>query len=435
MDGCVVCSIWSPNSHGMQISPTGCKTIYSAEPRINSSSHSTMTLVLEDYFSVQVFFIVLRETIELAIIILVLLAFVNKSLLQDSKNLQENHTEEESGNCSSLNEQIAPNEKVLNSLRWQIWIGGLFGFLGCLVVGAVILVAFYTIGADLWSSTEHYWEATFSVIASVIISAMGVKILRVNRMQQKWHHKLGSIINSNSQLMDVAKSTASWSERNAMFILPFVTTLREGLEAIVFVGGIGINENTTVASIVNSAIIAIIIGVVVGFVLYRSGNTLSLQWFLIISTCFLYLVAAGLFSKGIWQFELQLFIDKCGGLDVSETGNGPGSYDIKSSVWHVNCCNGEMPEDGVQWMLFTAIFGWTNSATYGSVIGYIVYWAAVILMFWSLLYEDKHGMLPFVPVKWQLKRIRKRLYFSVPQQQQGRESVELVNSQTPLQVA
>jgi high-affinity Fe2+/Pb2+ permease len=29
----------------------------------------------------------------------------------------------------------------------------------------------------------------------------------------------------------------------------------------------------------------------------------SIQTFLIISTCFLYLVAAGLFSKAVWLFE------------------------------------------------------------------------------------------------------------------------------------
>jgi high-affinity iron transporter len=29
----------------------------------------------------------------------------------------------------------------------------------------------------------------------------------------------------------------------------------------------------------------------------------SIQTFLIISTCFLYLVAAGLFSKAVWKFE------------------------------------------------------------------------------------------------------------------------------------
>ena len=161
-----------------------------------------------------------------------------------------------------------------------------------------------------------------------------------------------------------------WSEKYNMFILPFVTTLREGLEAIAVIGGIGINENTSVMALVNAAVLAIMLGILVGAILYRYGNTLSLKMFLITSTCFLYLVAAGLFSKGVWNFELQRFIDKCGGLDVSETGHGPGSYDIAISVWHVNCCNGEMQEDGVFWMVFTAILGWTNSATIGSVVSY-----------------------------------------------------------------
>ena len=35
----------------------------------------------------------------------------------------------------------------------------------------------------------------------------------------------------------------------------------------------------------------------------RGGNVGSIQTFLIISTCFLYLVAAGLFSKAVWLFE------------------------------------------------------------------------------------------------------------------------------------
>ena len=100
-----------------------------------------------------------------------------------------------------------------------------------------------------------------------------------------------------------------------MFILPFVTTLREGLEAIAVIGGIGINENTSVMALVNAAVLAIMLGILVGAILYRYGNTLSLKMFLITSTCFLYLVAAGLFSKGVWNFELQRFIDKCGGLD------------------------------------------------------------------------------------------------------------------------
>ncbi|KAF7579954.1 Iron permease FTR1 family protein [Clavispora lusitaniae] len=374
---------------------------------------------LEDFFSVQVFFIVLREALESAIIISVLLAFVNKSL-------QTNETEPQ---YQSTDNKQHTAQKELRNLKWQIWIGGLCGFLACLVVGAFILAVFYALGSDLWSTTEHYWEGVFSILASVIISAMGVKMLRVNRMQQKWKQKLGDIIDQYNYL-DV-EASKTWSERNAMFILPFITTLREGLEAIVFVGGIGVNESTSVWAILNATLLGIAIGAIVGIIMYRSGKTLSIQMFMIVSSCFLYLVAAGLFSKGVWNFELQRFIDLCDGFDVSETGHGPGSYDISNSVWHVNCCNGELPEDGVGWMLFTAVFGWTNSATYGSVIGYNCYWIAVIAMFSALLYEEKHGKLPVIPESWQRKRMAKHRQIPLPSS--SRESSESVHSTTPLQ--
>lgn len=370
-----------------------------------------------DLFSVQVFFIILRETIELAIIISVLLAFVTKSLQDDSKSAK---ISPQSSNSTKVSEK-----SLLRTLRLQIWLGGLAGFVTCLFVGTIILAVFYTLGNDLWASTEHYWEGVFSVVASIVISVMGVKIMRVNRMQQKWKHKLSAVMDQSNYL-GVATKSSTWSEKNTMFILPFVTTLREGLEAIVFVGGIGINENTSIVAIVNAGIVAMAIGSCVGMVLYRSGNTLSLQWFLILSSCFLYLVAAGLFSKGVWNFELQHFIDLCDGFDVSETGHGPGSYDITTSVWHVNCCNGQIPDDGVFWMLFTAIFGWTNSATYGSVVGYNLYWVGIICMFSFLFYEEKHGHLPFVPLSWQQRRIRKNC-IALP-----RTSTDSVDSATPL---
>jgi high-affinity iron transporter len=60
-----------------------------------------------------------------------------------------------------------------------------------------------------------------------------------------------------------------------------------------------------------------------------------MQLFLVISTCLLYLVAAGLFSRAVWSFEQDVW-QRLVGSDVSELGEGPGSYDIDRSVWHVN---------------------------------------------------------------------------------------------------
>ena len=51
---------------------------------------------------------------------------------------------------------------------------------------------------------------------------------------------------------------------------------------------------------------------------------------------------------------------------MSETGHGPGSYDIAISVWHVNCCNGEMQEDGVFLDGFHCYLRMDKFATIGS---------------------------------------------------------------------
>lgn len=73
----------------------------------------------------------------------------------------------------------------------------------------------------------------------------------------------------------------------------------------------------------------------VGYLIYKGGNKTSLQIFLVVSTCFLYLVAAGLFSKGVWSLEQDAWV-KLAGEGAAEAGAGPGSYDIRKSVWHVN---------------------------------------------------------------------------------------------------
>lgn len=67
----------------------------------------------------------------------------------------------------------------------------------------------------------------------------------------------------------------------------------------------------------------------------RGGSSTQLQIFLVVSTCLLYLVAAGLFSRAVGDFEQQEWNNIIGG-DATELGNGPGTYDIDRVVWHVN---------------------------------------------------------------------------------------------------
>lgn len=321
---------------------------------------------MSDVFNVQIFFIVFREALEAVVVVSVLLAFINQSIGEENKELRR-------------------------KLLIQVWVGSILGVFICLAIGGGFIGAYYSLGKDIWGGAEELWEGIFSVIATVLISLMGLAMLRINKLQRKWRVKIAKAIMTPPATKAERFKIGYLLKKYSMFILPFVTTLREGLEAVVFVGGVGISEASARAFPL-PIVCGIIAGILVGMFLYYGGSAVSLQIFLCFSTSILYLIAAGLFSKAVWYFEANVFNNKTGG-DASESGSGPGSYDISKSVWHVNCCN---PELDSGWDVFNALLGWQNSATYGSVISYNVYWISLMLTLGLMLFEEKKGHLPFV---------------------------------------
>lgn len=318
-----------------------------------------------DVFNVQIFFIVFRESLEAIIVVSVLLAFVKQSM----------------GGSS--------DPQLKKRLYRQIWLGAGLGVLICIIIGGAFIGTFYGLGKDIWGKSEDLWEGIFCIIATVLITAMGIPMLRINKMKEKWRVKLAQALIKSPENKKNRFKLGYLGKKYALFILPFITCLREGLEAVVFVGGVGITSPASSFPI--PVIVGIICGLAVGALLYYFGSNMSMQIFLIISTCILYLIAAGLFSRGVWFFESYQYNKKTGG-DAAENGSGPGTYDISKSVWHVNCCN-PLTDNG--WDIFNAILGWQNSATYGSVISYNIYWLFIICVLLLMVYEEKHGHLPF----------------------------------------
>lgn len=62
------------------------------------------------------------------------------------------------------------------------------------------------------------------------------------------------------------------------------------------------------------------------------------------------------------------------------------------------CCSPQL-NGGGGWGFFNAILGWTNSATYGSVISYNVYWIFVTIGFLVMRFHEVHDRYPFMKAK------------------------------------
>ena len=89
---------------------------------------------------------------------------------------------------------------------------------------------------NLWAKSEDLWEATFSLIASFIILIMGIAFLRLEQSMAKWKIKLAHAFQKTTS---TNQDRGGRTSRYALFILPFITVLREGLEAVLFASGVG----------------------------------------------------------------------------------------------------------------------------------------------------------------------------------------------------
>ncbi|KAF9412124.1 high-affinity iron permease [Podila epigama] len=292
-----------------------------------------------DFFSIPIFFIIFRETTEAAIIVSVLLSFLNQVLLDDPQ--------------------------LKKRLARQIWGGTILGLLISLAIGAAFIVVWKKYANNLWANAEGIWVGCFSFLAVILITVMGIAMLRTTHIQEKWKTKLARALNNEEE-----RGLGNSSRKYALFILPFITILREGLEAIVFIGGVTFTANAK--SIPIAVIAGVLCGVVVGYILYRGGNKIGLHKFFIASTYLLLLLAAGLVAKGIASFESYRWQK----LTNAQSDDG-GSFDPRVNVWGLKCCDPKDPNAG-GWAIFNALFGWSNVASIGTIVGYVAYWLIVI---------------------------------------------------------
>ncbi|KAI1300971.1 hypothetical protein EDD11_005913 [Mortierella claussenii] len=293
---------------------------------------------VEEYFSIPIFFIIFREVTEAAIIVSVLLSFLSQVITDD----------------------VAMRKR----LSRQVWAGTGLGLLISLAIGASFIVVWNMYATNLWAASEGIWVGCFSLVAVFMITVMGVAMLRTNQMHEKWKYKLAKAMDDEN-----AHGLGNQSRKYALFLLPLVTVLREGLEAVVFIGGVTFDAEPKAIPI--AVLAGVILGVTIGFAIYRGGNKMKLHPFFVGSTCLLMLIAAGLVAKGVAAFEADAWNRATGA-----QSDDAGTYDPRVNLWALKCCDPKKPDAG-WWSVANAMIGWSNVASYWTVGSYILYWAVV----------------------------------------------------------
>ena len=180
---------------------------------------------------------------------------------------------------SSPNPNVSPDASsvacrapvaLYSTMRRQVWLGTLAGVATCVVLGAVLILGILG-AADSVGGAEDIWEAAFSLVASIVITIMGAVLLRVGKMQDKWRLKLALAMDARAKGETPGTGGfLEWvrymSQKYALFILPFITVLREGFEGVLFVVGVGIG--LPASAILLSVAAGILLGCFVSYLIY-----------------------------------------------------------------------------------------------------------------------------------------------------------------------
>ncbi|KAF4174578.1 hypothetical protein CNMCM8060_008473 [Aspergillus lentulus] len=190
-------------------------------------------------------------------------------------------------------------------------------------------------------------------------------------MQDKWRQKVVKAMD-NPQKEGRKGYFRRIAGKYTLFFLAFITVSREGIEAVNFVAGVSFSAPATAVPL--PVIVGLIAGCIVGWLLYKGGFYAKLQFFLVIATCVMYLVASGIFARSIWYFE-QYHWNR---MDLTTLAGASGIL---------------IPEvdGGGGWGIFNGILGWTNSATYSTVISYNLYSLAVTIAFIAMRFHKING--------------------------------------------
>ncbi|MEO2192294.1 MAG: FTR1 family protein [bacterium] len=262
----------------------------------------------------------------------------------------------------------------MQHLRKWVWIGALIGVAISLVFSIVMIIIFYVANTKLFSpQASMIFKGCICYVASILITMVSFYMLNFYGLERKWRRKLEDAFDKDSK----AKETKNlkWS----MLLLSGSATLREGVEAMLFLTGT--SAGLSVKSVIIPGIVGIIVGSLLGVAVYYTGHTIkSLKWFFIVSAALLMFIAAGMVING------TLFFSYAGLFGIMFP------YELRPwsnlIVWNaMDCCN---PNTNQGWALLRALFGWSAAPTNLSILYYGLYWAVNLPL---LAWKAWHGTL------------------------------------------
>ncbi len=256
--------------------------------------------------------ITLRETLEVALVVGIVLAYLAKTVNGRHKKF--------------------------------VWYGVAAG----VFVSVALAFIFEMYFGGFEGAAEQIYEGTTMVIAAGLLSWMIVWMLKQrNGIKAKLEEKASVYVKEDHPI--------------GLFGLVFVSSLREGVETVIFLKAAILNGGD---GALLGALFGILIAIVLAYALFKGVAKVPLKKFFTVTSVLLILFAAGLLAHGVHEFQ------EAGILPI-----------YNEHVWDVN---NFIDEKGGFGGIMKGLFGYNGNPSLLEVFSYLGYLVLVGLLWWKL---------------------------------------------------
>ncbi len=266
------------------------------------------------------FLITFRETLEAALIVGIVLGYLSKTKQTNYNNV--------------------------------VYIGIVSGLMAS-IIGALL---FINIAGGFTGRAEEIFEGVTMLIGAALLTTMILWMMKQRHIAVELEHKVAREVSEEHKF--------------GLFLLVFISVLREGIETVIFLGAASfVSQNNTMIG----ALTGIIVAIFLGYLIFVSSMKINIKMFFNVTSILLILFAAGLVAQGVHELQEALIIPP-----------------IVEHVWNINPevnVDGTYPlfhEKGSIGSLLKGLFGYNGDPSLIEVLSYILYMIIIILLWTNI---------------------------------------------------
>jgi len=217
------------------------------------------------------------------------------------------------------------------------------------IIGAI---TFNSFAGGFEGVNEQIFEGITMLIGAVLITTMILWMMKQKNIASDLKHGVETEIHE--------------SQRSGLFLLVFISILREGIETVLFLGAASFvsSENNILG-----ALLGIAAAILLGYLMFVGSMKIDLKKFFNISSILLILFAAGLVAHGMHELAEAKIVPEIieHVWDINPSVNADGSYPA-------------LHENGIIGSFLKGLFGYNGNPSLIEIISYVIYLVIVFIL-------------------------------------------------------